>query len=71
MIKSQKIDKQTFKQIFEEHFEEFKKKYPRYQADYIEKTVRKMLGCAEEENGYARYKCMDCLEESGTRQTNV
>jgi len=63
MTKQQRIDKQTFKQIFEDHFEEFQEKHPRYQADYIEEVVEKMLNCAEEEGGYARYKCMHCQQE--------
>lgn len=60
MDDQQKIDKQIFKQIFRDHFEEFQDRYPRYKADYIEETVEKMLGCAEETNGYAIYRCMDC-----------
>ena len=63
MNKSQKIDKQTFKDIFRDHFGDFVMRYPRYQAEHIRDVVERMLGCAEEESGYATYKCMDCQEE--------
>ena len=63
MNKQQRIDKQTFKQIFRDHFKEFQDKYPRYKDEDIEEVVQKMLDCAEEENGYATYRCMECGEE--------
>jgi len=63
MNKQQRIDKQTFKQIFIDHFEEFQAQNPRYKADYFVKAVDKMLNCAEKENGYATYRCMNCGEE--------
>ncbi len=53
--------KDTFKQIFRDGWDSFKAKYPRYEL--VDEVVQKMLGCGEYENGYATYKCPECLEE--------
>lgn len=62
MKKSKGVDKRVFKQIFEDHWEEFKKHHPMYNNPDIEKEVKKMLGCGDPENGYAKYICPKCLE---------
>ena len=61
MNKKQKIDKETFKQIFRDHFEEFQKQNPRYNNDYYDEVIEKMINCAEEDSGYAKYFCMHCF----------
>ena len=63
MDKKQKIDKETFKQIFRDHFKEFQKQSPRYNNEYHDEVIKKMLDCAEKESGYAKYYCMHCGEE--------
>jgi hypothetical protein len=63
MDKQQKIDKEKFKQIFKDHFAEFQKQNPRYNNDYYTEVIEKMIGCAEKDSGYAKYRCMDCGEE--------
>ena len=63
MNKQQRIDKQTFKQIFRDHFERFQQKNSGYDTEYYTEVIEKMLNCAEKENGYAKYRCMECGEE--------
>ncbi len=63
MKKTKGIDKETFKQIFRDHYEGFRKKNPRYNATYYREAIEKMLKCADEKWGYARYICMKCLAE--------
>ena len=63
MEHKQRIDKETFKQIFRDHLEGFLVKHPSYQKDYKLEVIEKMLNCAEEQSGYAKYKCLDCQEE--------
>jgi hypothetical protein len=53
--------KDTFKQIFLDGWESFKAKYPRYES--ADEVVQKMLGCGKYENGYAVYKCPECMRE--------
>ncbi|MFW5928505.1 MAG: IS91 family transposase [Thermoplasmatota archaeon] len=52
-----------FKQIFRGHFERFQQKKSGYDTDYYTEVIEKMLNCAEKENGYAKYMCMECGEE--------
>jgi hypothetical protein len=55
------IDKETFKQIFRDHWDAFKKRYPRFDNDYYQTVVQKMLNCGDPEKmGYARYLCTSC-----------
>ncbi len=63
MKKTKGIDKETFKRIFRDHYERFRKEHPRYNAVYYREAIKKMLGCADEKWGYARYLCMKCLAE--------
>ncbi len=60
------IDKATFKQIFEEHWDAFKTVYPRYDTEYYDLTVHKMLDCGDPKKmGYVQYRCLSC---GGTRR---
>ena len=63
MDNQQKIDKEKFKQIFRDNFAEFQKQNLRYNNDYHTEVIEKMLGCAEKDSGYAKYRCMHCGEE--------
>lgn len=58
--RQERIHKETFKQIFIDHFSAFQDKYPRFKEEYFTKAVKKMLGCAEEENGFSKYTCPTC-----------
>lgn len=57
------IDKDTFKKIFRDHWDEYKTVYPRYNSDYYDNVIRKMLDCGDPDKmGYARYWCCCCGE---------
>lgn len=43
------IDKHTFKQIFRDHWEDFKAAWPRYDTNYYDTVVQKMLDCGDPE----------------------
>ena len=57
-----KIDKETLRHIFRDHWDDFKKKYSEYDTPYYDEVICKMLGCGNTENGYAKYRCVDCGE---------
>lgn len=57
---AEKKEKNIFKRIIGENWEEFKKSYPQFAQAQYEDAVKKMLGCGEEENGYACYVCSSC-----------
>ena len=55
------IDKNTFKKIFQDHWDEFKTFRPRYNSDYYDTVVNKMLNCGDPEKmGYVQYRCCSC-----------
>ena len=57
------IDKTTFKKIFEDHWDDFKTHYPRYDSDYYDNVIQKMLDCGDPDKmGYVRYRCCSCGE---------
>jgi len=59
--KKQHIDKTTFKQIFFDHWKSFKTNHPRYNNEYYDEVISKMLDCGDPEKmGYARYTCFNC-----------
>jgi hypothetical protein len=61
MIQPQRPTLETFKQIFREWFGEFLRQYPEYED--TRKTVEKMLGCGDTENGYSAFMCPHCGEK--------
>ena len=52
--------KNVFKQIFIEHWIEFQNKYPKYDTEYYDKVVEKMLECGDPEKGFVSYRCQKC-----------
>ena len=54
-------DWNKYKQIFADHWEGFKQLYPKYNTEYYECLVNKMLSCGDpEQMGYIEYKCLHC-----------
>jgi hypothetical protein len=54
-------DWSVFKQIFADHWDTFQHAHPRYQTDYYEGLVAKMLGCGNPDKmGYLAYRCQQC-----------
>jgi hypothetical protein len=57
------VDKDTFKWIFRDHWEPFKAANPRYNTEYHDGVVHKMLDCGDPEKmGFAQYLCLSCGE---------
>jgi len=55
------VDKKTFKKIFRDHWDEFKTFRPRYNSDYYDTVINKMLDCGDPQKmGYALYRCCSC-----------
>lgn len=55
------IDKATFKQIFRDYWEPFKAAHPRYNNEYYDDVIRKMLDCGDPlKMGYAQFRCLSC-----------
>lgn len=55
------ISKATFKQIFIDHWKFFKQRYKRYNIQYYDTVINKMLNCGDPEKmGYAKYRCTHC-----------
>ncbi len=51
----------VFKKIFSENWEGFKEKHSRYDSEYYDELVNKMLSCGNpEEMGYIEYLCQSC-----------
>lgn len=58
------IDKETFKQIFRDHWDAFKAANPRYDTEYHDRVVHKMLDCGDPEKmGFVQYRCLMCGEK--------
>lgn len=55
-------NKNVFKQIFIDHWDKFRRKYPRYNTEYYDNVINKMLGCGDPENGFMAYRCLGCGE---------
>ena len=49
-----------FKQIFEEHWSDFVSQNPRYDTDYYQAEISKMLTCGSEASGFAVFQCLCC-----------
>jgi len=57
------IDKATFKKIFRDHGDGFKQIRPRYDSDYYDQVIQKMLDCGDPEKmGFVQYRCCSCGE---------
>lgn len=54
--------KEEFKQIFRDHWSEFQRRYPRYETEYYDRVIQKMLGCGDAEHGFMSYRCLNCGE---------
>lgn len=60
---SHKIDISTFKQIFSDHWDEFKSIHSRYDTEYYDGMITKMVDCGNPEKmGYAGWRCLGCGE---------
>ena len=49
-----------FKSIFTAHWPAFMANHPRYDTDYYQAEIAKMLHCGSKANGFAVYQCLDC-----------
>ena len=49
-----------FKSIFTAHWPAFMASHSRYDTDYYQAEMAKMLHCDSETNGFAVYQCLDC-----------
>ncbi len=62
-----KYGSDRFRQIFIDHWERWwdyrREEIPADQRAYVQKTVKKMMGCRNPQCGYARYVCPKCHEE--------
>lgn len=57
------FDKEAFKQIFRDAWRAFKAANPRYDTEYYDSVVQKMLDCGDPDRmGYATYTCLECGE---------
>ena len=57
------IDKTTFKRIFRDHWAQFKETHPRYDSEYYDQVIQKMLDCGDPERmGFVQYRCCSCGE---------
>ncbi|SDF21383.1 Transposase zinc-binding domain-containing protein, partial [Halanaerobium congolense] len=68
MSKNKSKNHPKIKTILNDHWEEFKIKYlpgkvPTDMLDHVVDQVEKSMSCGNPENGYAKYKCLDCGEE--------
>ena len=51
----------VFKKIFRDTWESFKSRYPRYNTEYYDEVVKKMLSCGDPKQlGYIEYQCLSC-----------
>ena len=56
-------DKDTLKRIFRDHWDAFRAASPRYNTEYHNGVVQKMLDCGDPEKmGFAQYRCLGCGE---------
>jgi len=61
--KQQKITIDTFKQIFIDHWAEFTSAHSRYNTQYYNEIIEKMINCGNpDEMGYAGWRCINCGE---------
>jgi len=58
-----KIVLDIFRRIFVENWERFKAIHCRFNTDYINEVVGKMLNCGKEEGGYCEYICFGCGQD--------
>lgn len=59
----ERFDKEAFKQIFRDCWDDFKAANKRYDNEYTDSVVHKMLDCGDPDKmGYARYTCLNCGE---------
>jgi hypothetical protein len=58
------IDKDTLKRIFRDHWDAFKAANPRYNTEYHDGVVQKMLDCGDPQKmGFVQYRCLACGEK--------
>ena len=58
------VDKDTLKWIFRDHWDAFRAANPRYNTEYHDGVVHKMLDCGDPEKmGFAQYRCLACGEK--------
>lgn len=61
MLTEDRQDWSVYKQIFADHWDGFKKKYRRYNSEYYDELVEKMLKCGDpKQMGYIEYLCTTC-----------
>jgi hypothetical protein len=61
MDAQERPDWNTYKQIFADYWEGFKEENPRYNTEYYQCLVNKMLFCGDpEQMGYIKYMCLYC-----------
>ncbi len=51
-----------FKRIFKENWSAFVRGHPRYDTDYYQAEISKMLTCGSEAGGFAIFQCLRCGE---------
>jgi hypothetical protein len=57
------VGKDTLKWIFRDHWDAFKAANPRYNTEYHDGVVHKMLDCGDPQKmGFAQYRCLACGE---------
>ncbi len=66
VFKTIKSKIRRFKEIFRTNWREFIDKHPRYDTDYYQAEVQKMLVCGSEAGGFATYQCLYCGEDEHT-----
>ncbi|MCP4272308.1 MAG: hypothetical protein GY781_10130, partial [Gammaproteobacteria bacterium] len=65
METKERVDWNVYKQIFADHWEGFKERNPRYNNEYYNEIVEKMLKCGDpQQMGYIEYLCMNCGQGS-------
>ncbi len=58
-----KFDKLAFKQIFIDHWDSFKNNNKRYDNQYYDSLIEKMINCGNPDKmGFAQFFCPDCFE---------
>ena len=60
IFKGLKKKLRRYKSIFTDHWDAFVTNHPRYDTDYYQAEVAKMLNCGSEANGFAVYQCLFC-----------
>ncbi len=59
---SPEYDKNVFKEIFVDYWSKFQEMNPKYDTEYYDSVIKKMLGCGDPEKGFIAYRCVCCGE---------